>query len=284
MTTFTTKDGLNLSYHDEGDGPGAPLLCLAGLTRNGSDFDFMATALRARGIERRIIRLDARGRGASDHDPNFSNYNIMQEAGDAVALLDHLGVEQAIIIGSSRGGFQAMVIAATAPHRLAGVVLNDVGPELDPRGVTKIMSYLGLPPQARSLSEAAAGMKAAFGADFDGPDSHWHEMAERSYRVTPEGLALTYDPKLRDAVIEQAAAIDPDGPGLWPLFQALGPIPCIVLRAANSDLLSAAIVSKMQAVKPDLGSVVIAGRGHIPRLDEPEAVVAIAGLIERIDG
>lgn len=280
MTYFTTKDGLKLSYSDKGDGPGAPLLCLAGLTRNGSDFDFFADAMRAAGVTRRIIRLDARGRGASDFDPNFSNYNIMIETGDAVALLDHLGVGKAIIIGSSRGGFQAMVMAATAPHRLAGAVLNDVGPELDPRGLTKIMSYLGLPPQAKTLADAAAALKAGFGADFDVPDSHWQQMAERSYRVTDDGLSLTYDPKLRDAVIEQAAALDPDGPGLWPLFEAMKAIPTIVLRAENSDLLSAEIVAKMQGVKPDLRETVVMGRGHIPRLDEPEAVTAMVSFLE----
>ena len=107
-------------------------------------------------------------------------------------------------------------------------------------------------------------------------------MAERSYRVTSDGLALTYDPKLRDAVIEQAAALDADGPGLWPLFAALNPIPTIVLRAENSDLLSAEIVAKMQAAKPDLTETVVMGRGHIPRLDEPEAVAAIKTFLENL--
>jgi pimeloyl-ACP methyl ester carboxylesterase len=280
VTHFTTKDGLKLSYSDEGTGPGAPLLCLAGLTRNGADFDFFAEAIRAAGVTRRIIRLDARGRGASDHDSNFSNYNIMIETGDAIALLDHLGVEKAVIIGSSRGGFQAMVMAATAPHRLAGVVLNDVGPELDPRGLGKIMSYLSLPPQAKTLTEAAIALKAGFGTDFDVEDSHWEQMALRSYHVTDDGLALTYDPKLRDAVIEQAAALDTKGPGLWPLFETLKPVPTIVLRAENSNLLSAEIVAKMQAAKPDLTETVVMGRGHIPRLDEPEAVAAVVAFLE----
>lgn len=288
MNTFTTKDGLALAYMDDdaggaaGGSTGAPLLCLAGLTRNSSDFDFFVAAMRDAGVGRRIIRIDARGRGGSDHDPNFSNYNIMQEAADAVALLDHLGVDKAVIIGSSRGGFQAMVLAASAPARLVGVVLNDVGPELDPRGLTKIMGYLGLPPAAKTMAEAAAGLKAGFGADFDVDDVFWDEMAERSYHITDTGLALTYDPKLRDAVIEQAAAIDPDGPGLWPLFEALKPVPAIVLRGANSDLLSADISARMKTAKPDLAEVVVAGRGHIPRLDEPEVVTAIVSFLEQI--
>ncbi len=283
MTTFTTTDGLTLAYTDEGTGPETPLLCLAGLTRNGSDFDFLVEAIRQAHPNRRIIRLDARGRGASDHDPKYANYNIMVETGDAIALLDHLGIAQTVVVGSSRGGFQAMVMAATAPHRLKGVVMNDVGPELDPRGLSKIMGYLGVPPTAKTLSEAAANMKAAFGHDFDVDDSHWDQMAARSYRVVDGGLALTYDPKLREAVIEQAAAIDPDGPGLWPLFETMKSIPTILLRAENSDLLSAEISAKMQSVKPDLTETVVKGRGHIPRLDEPEVIEAVSAFLATLD-
>ncbi|MEM7547492.1 MAG: alpha/beta hydrolase [Pseudomonadota bacterium] len=282
MTTFQTKDGLTLTYMDEGSGPGVPLLCLAGLTRNSRDFDFLAEAI---GPDRRMIRLDSRGRGASDHDPNFANYNVMVEAGDALALLDHLGIDRVVIIGSSRGGILGMVIAATAPNRLVGVVLNDVGPEIDPKGITKIMSYLGLPPQAKSLEEAAENMAAAFGHDCPGVDQQfWLDWVTRGNAVTADGLALNYDPKIRDATLAQAAEIDPDGPGLWPLFAALGPVKALVLRAENSDLLTAETVAKMVEAKPDLATAVVANRGHIPRLDEPDAIGPIRDFLASIDG
>lgn len=209
---------------------------------------------------------------------------MMIEAADAVALLDHLGIDKAVIVGSSRGGILAMVIAATAPARLAGVVLNDVGPEIDPKGITKIMGYLGLPPEAKTLQEAAENMQAASGDQCPGVDQDfWLGWATRGHNVTPDGLALNYDPKLRDATIEQASEIDPDGPGLWPLFAALGPIPTLVLRAANSDLLTGTTVDKMVAAKPDLRTCVVADRGHIPRLDEPDALAAVTAFLKALD-
>ncbi len=281
MKTFQTKDGLTLAYGDAGEGPGLPLLCLAGLTRNSSDFDFMVDAI---GPGRRIIRLDSRGRGASDHDPNFNNYNGMVEAGDALALLDHLGVEKAVIVGSSRGGILAMIIAATAPARIAGAVLNDVGPVIDPTGLTKIMGYLGLPPKAKTLAEAAEGMAAAFGHQFPGvgPD-FWQAWAERGNTVTTDGLALNYDPKLRDATLAQIAAADPNGPGLWPLFAALGPVPTLLLKGEFSDLLTDETVAAMLAAKPDLRTAIVANRGHIPRLDEPDAIGPITAFLKDLD-
>jgi pimeloyl-ACP methyl ester carboxylesterase len=281
MKKFTTKDGLSLAFMDQGQGPGVPLLCLPGLTRNSRDFDFLATAI---GSGRRIIRLDSRGRGASDFDPNFANYNVMVEAGDAIALLDHLGVDKVAIIGSSRGGILGMVIAATAPARLAGVVLNDVGPAISPEGIAKIIGYLGLPPQAKTLEEAALGMAEAFGKDCPGVDHQfWMDWVVRGNRVTADGLALSYDPKIRDATLAQAAEVAPDGPGLWPLFAALEAVPTLVLRAENSDLLSAETVDRMSAAKPDLRSAVVANRGHIPRLDEPDALAPIIGFLKDID-
>ncbi|WP_340108401.1 alpha/beta hydrolase [Pikeienuella sp. HZG-20] len=278
---FKTNDGLSLAYQDDPGGPGAPLLCLAGLTRSGRDFDHFAAAMNGR---RRLIRLDSRGRGASDHDPDFSHYNGMVEAGDAVALLDHLGVERAVVIGSSRGGVLAAVIAAKHPGRLAGVVLNDVGAEIEKDGIGKVVAALGVQPRAVTMAEAAAELEAWLGAAFPGAGrAFWFDWAERSYISTESGLALAYDPRLRDATLAQMEAVKPDGPGLWPLFDALGPIPTLILRAANSDLLSAATVAEMRRRKPDLQAAVIPDRGHIPRLDEPAALIAINSFLDSLD-
>ncbi len=278
MKTFTTKDGLSLAYRD--DGEGETLLCLAGLTRDGRDFDHFSAEIYGTA---RLVRLDSRGRGASDWDPDFENYNAVVEAGDALELLDVLGIEQAVVVGSSRGGLLAMVIAATAPQRLRGVVLNDVGPALDPNGLARIMTYLGLKPKAKTLAEAADALAEAFGADFPGVGrGFWSEWAARSYRETDDGLDLTYDLKLRDATVAQMEAADPDGPGLWPLFATLGPIPTLVLRGENSNLLTAETVREMQAVKPDLMTATVANRGHIPRLDEPDSLGPIRDFLKSL--
>lgn len=278
MKSFKTQDGLSLAYQDEGEG--APLLCLAGLTRDSRDFDHFTAEMTP---GNRVVRLDSRGRGGSDWDENFHNYNPVVEAGDALALLDHLGIERATVIGTSRGGLLAMVIAASAPGRLTGVVLNDVGPALSPDGLTKIMTYLGVRPKTKTLGEAAAALGETFGADFpDVAPTFWAEWAARSYRVTEDGLDLTYDPKLRDATIAQMEAADPDGPGLWPLYDALGPIPTLVLRGENSNLLSAETVAEMKARKPDLATGVVAKRGHVPRLDEPDALGPIRAFLETL--
>ena len=275
---FSTSDGLSLAYRDEG--AGAPLLCLAGLTRNHRDFDEFTALMRDR---YRVIRMDNRGRGASDHDPTYANYNPLTEAGDALALLDHLEIERVTIIGSSRGGMLAMMIAATAPQRLRGVVLNDVGPQLKPEGLAVIGTYLGVAPKAKTIDEAAASMETAFGADFPGVGrDFWRGWAERGLKVAADGLELNYDPKLRDATMEQIAAADPSGPGLWPAFMALGPIPTLLLRGENSNLLGADGEAAMLSRKPDMLTQVVKDRGHIPRLDEPEAISAINDFLESL--
>ena len=273
---FTATDGLSLAYRDEG--AGVPLLCLCGLTRNMADFDDVVRDFAGRA---RIIRLDTRGRGASDYDADFNNYSIAREAQDAVDLLDHLKIERAAILGTSRGGLIAMALAATHRDRLAGVCLNDIGPEIDPAGLGKILGYLGLPPGHRTLDEGAQALAAMFGAQFPGVTlDRWRVHAARIWLETPTGLALRYDRRLRDAVIAQSATganFD-----LWPLFDLMAGLPLAVIRGANSDLLSAATLAGMQARRPDMIVAEVPDRGHVPFLDEPEAVAAIAAFLDRL--
>ena len=137
MARFTTSDGLSLHYTDAGDGP--PILCLAGLTRNSADFSFLAPHLSGY----RLICMDYRGRGQSDHAPDFMTYNILREGRDAIELMDHLGLDRVTLIGTSRGGLIAMALAHAHPGRLSGVVLNDIGPEVAAEGIARIMDYVG---------------------------------------------------------------------------------------------------------------------------------------------
>ncbi|MBP7243441.1 alpha/beta fold hydrolase, partial [Amaricoccus sp.] len=195
MNRFVTPDGLGLAWEEEG--AGLPLLCLPGLTRNGSDFDELAAAL---GGRRRLIRLTLRGRGASDRDPDWTRYAVPVEAADVIAFLDHLGLDRVTIVGTSRGAIIAMVLAAMAKERLAGVLLNDIGPDLDPEGLAAIMSYLGIAPRAKTLKEGADALARRMGERFPGlAREKWLSLARRWFDETPDGLALNYDPRIRDA-------------------------------------------------------------------------------------
>ncbi|MEN8891653.1 alpha/beta fold hydrolase [Planktotalea arctica] len=271
MPRFETSDGLSLFYQDAGTG--LPLLCLSGLTRDSRDFEYVLPYLKGC----RVIRLDYRGRGQSDWAEDFSTYNIMREAQDAVELLDHLGLEKAAILGTSRGGLIAMGLAATLKARLIGVALNDIGPELDPKGLEVIMGYLGVKPKARTLEEAASARAHVMRDLFPNvPQARWMEEAAKFFVQTDAGLNLTYDPKLRDAVEASSHAAVPD---LWPWFEALSGLPCAIIRGANSDLLTQDCFDEMLERLPDASGAVIPDRAHVPFLDEPEAVALLQAWI-----
>jgi pimeloyl-ACP methyl ester carboxylesterase len=278
MPRFTTSDGLALHYTDEGEG--TPVLCLPGLTRNGADFDELAAALAARVPGRvRLLRLTLRGRGQSDRDPTPANYNVPVEARDVVEFLDHLGLPKVTIVGTSRGGLVAMFLAATAHDRLAGVLLNDIGPELAPEGLANILAYLGVPPKAATYAEVLAPLRSRM-TGFPGiSDAKLLSLARRWFDEGPDGLALNYDPRIRDNLEATAGQAAPD---MWPLFDALQGIPVAVVRGANSDLLTRDTVARMQARRPDLIAAEVPGRGHVPFLDEPEAQAALAALLARV--
>ena len=272
MNHFDAADGTRLAFRDEGRGP--PVLCLAGLTRDGRDFDYVAPHL----SDVRLIRLDSRGRGASARaDP--ATYTVPQEGADALALLDHLGLERAAILGTSRGGLITMMLAATARDHLAGACLVDIGPVVGDAGVEVIMGYLGLPPPYATLEEAVAARPTVM-KGFEGvPEARWAEEAAKFYVVREGGgLDIPYDPGLRDAVIATGAQPMPD---LWPLFEAL-PAPLAAIRGANSDLLGAETFAEMRRRRPDMIAAEVPGRGHVPFLDEPESLEAIRAWISQL--
>ena len=270
MPHFESFDKTRLYYRDEGTG--APVIALAGLTRNGADFDHIAPHLPCR-----LIRLDYRGRGRSDW-ANWHSYTIPTEARDTLALMDHLGLEQAAILGTSRGGLIAMALAATAKTRLTGVALNDIGPELSPEGLSAIADYLGKPPAAKTLTQAAQ-MLALTPGFANAPPERWAHEAANRYVETKNGLALRHDPKLREAVL---TAVNFSTPDLWPLFDALDGRPLALIRGANSNLLSAATATEMARRRPDMIRADVADRGHVPFLDEPEALHALTQWLEAL--
>ncbi|TMV55777.1 alpha/beta fold hydrolase, partial [Thioclava sp. BHET1] len=239
-------------------------LCLAGLTRTGADFDYMLPHL----PPARVIRMDYRGRGQSEFT-GPETYTVPQEAADALALLDHLGIERAAILGTSRGGLIGLYLAATAHDRLSGLCLNDVGPVIEKKGLERIFDYLGRNPSPKSLTALAEALPAAMPGFVNVPPSRWLEEAEKHYVETPDGLRITYDPNLRQAFINAFAAPQPD---LWPLFEATAGLPLALIRGANSDLLSPEAAAEMRRRRPDMIFGEVPDRAHIPFLDEPEAL------------
>lgn len=271
MDHFTTEDGTKLAFSVEGQG--LPVLALAGLTRDGRDFDYLAPHLPE---DIRLIRLDSRGRGRSAWAAP-ETYTVVQEAGDALALLDHLDVNRAAIIGSSRGGLIGMLLAMTAKQRLLGLCLNDVGPVLERDGLLRIAAYVGVTPEARTLDEIARRLPLA-NPGFEGvSESRWREEAERHFLTGDGQIGLTYDPAL---ALGFAAVKEGPLPDAWPLYDACAGLPLALVRGAGSDLLSAQTAAEMERRNPSLRRADVPGRAHIPFLDEPEAIACIRDWLE----
>lgn len=267
---FTASDGARLAYDVQGEG--LPVLCLSGLTRTMGDFAYLMPHL----PPCMLIRMDYRGRGASDWT-GAETYTVPVEGRDALDLLDHLGVESAAILGTSRGGMIGMMLAAVARSRVRGLLLNDIGPEIHRAGLERIFDYVGRNPVARSHAALAAALPGVM-PGFEGvPASRWMEEARLHYHETPEGLRITYDPALRTAFL---AAFEGPPVDLWPLFDACAGMPLALLRGANSDLLSQATTAEMRRRRPDMIFAEVPGRAHIPFLDEPESVAVVTEFLE----
>ena len=250
---------------------GAPVvLCLHGLMRNSRDFEELATHLAARC---RVIVPDIRGRGFSARDPDPNNYQIPIYLRDALLLLAGLGASRVTVVGTSMGGLMAMVLAAMQPGLVAGIVLNDIGPEVDPAGLERIRGYAGKGAPVRSWGEAIVQARSTYGSVWPGlSDERWEKIVRLSYRADAQGVPqVDADPRIAD-VAGKSRSVAPD---LWPLWGSLAKLPMLAIRGAHSDILSAATLARMQREKPDLKVVTVANRGHAPMLDEPQCVAAI---------
>jgi pimeloyl-ACP methyl ester carboxylesterase len=277
---WTNRDGLRLHYREyAGADDRPPLLCLHGLTRNARDFENLAERLAG---EWRVLALDFRGRGMSDYDPVRSGYLPPTYAADVLELLDELAIPQAVFVGTSLGGLVTMIVAGFAPQRIAGAVLNDVGPELSKEGIERISSYVGKPVTFASWDDAAAAFADKFG-DMHPAYGHsdWLRYAKRVARETPGGIELDYDM----AIAEPFTAMDNKtaaAANAWPLVAALGGRPVLILRGEHSDLLSADVAERMKAAITGAELVTIPGVGHAPDFDEPESIAAVDRLLERV--
>ena len=275
---WTSRDGLKLHYRDyAGPSDRQPLLMLHGLTRNSRDFENLAERYAG---DWRVIVPDFRGRGDSQWDPVPAHYVPPTYSMDIVQLLDELGVREAVFLGTSLGGLVTMIIATVSPERIAGVLLNDVGPELDLSGIDRIKSYVGKSVIFRDWNEAAAELRSRHGEVHPSYGSaEWLRYARRVGRQTERGVEFDYDMAIAEPFEAGNTGEVPDG---WPYYRALGGRPVLVLRGGNSDLLSDPVAERMATEIPDVEVVTVPGVGHAPDLDEPESVEAIDRLLERV--
>lgn len=275
---YDSHDGLRLhSLVYAGPAATAPvLLCLHGLMRNSRDFEDLAPHLAAR---YRVIVPDMRGRGFSARDPVFNNYQLPVYVQDTLALLRGLGAAQVSIIGTSMGGLMAMVLAAKQPGLVTGMVLNDVGPELDPAGIERIRGYAGRTSPVHSWPEALAQVRSVYGSAWpDLNQAGWEKLVRRGYRANAQGIPeVDADPMIGEPLRNTQAA----APDLWPLWSALAQIPVLAIRGEHSDILSAATLARMQK-KPACTTLTVANRGHAPLLDEPACVAAIDAFLQSL--
>lgn len=272
---LTAQDGLRLYFRDYGDplSPRLPLVCLSGLVRNSADFaDF---AERHAG-ERRVICPDYRGRGRSAYDSTWLNYDPFVYANDIAHLIAATGLDRVIVVGTSLGALLAMGLAVLKPTALGAVVLNDLGPELSPGGLGRILDYIGNDHPQPDWPSAVRHLRALLPTLSIRSEEGWLQFARATYRQDADGL-LHFD---WDMNIARPLARNRALPDLWPYFHALRRLPVLALRGALSDVLSADTFERMALAKPDLQRVTVANSGHAPTLNEPEAA-AVDEFIRR---
>lgn len=275
--SFTSRDGLRIFYRDYAGPAGRPpLLCLHGLTRNSRDFEDFAAAHAG---DFRVLAMDFRGRGQSDRDPRPEHYTPLIYAQDVIALLDELAIAQAIFVGTSLGGLVTMVVAATDGGRIAGAIINDVGPALEEAGLDRIRTYVGKPRQFRDWGEAGdyvAGINNHLPVTNRTAD--WQRMARRICREDGEHVVLDYDMRIADAFNQPSDAPEFD---MWPLYRMLAKVPLLIVRGERTDLLSTQTAQRMVEEAKDARLVTVPGVGHAPDLTEPEAAAAIGEFLKR---
>lgn len=279
---WTSKDGLRLHYRDYGpvDGGGRPpIICIPGLTRNARDFAAVADRL----VDRwRLLCVELRGRGESERAKDPMSYVPATYLEDLEALIEQAGLERFILFGTSLGGIMSMLITATQPGKVAGLLLNDIGPAIDPAGLVRIRNYVGKGSSYPTWLHAARGLAEIHQPAY--PDyglDDWLDMAKRLFKLTAAGrIVADYDA----SIAEPFRVPGNEAPGdLWPLAEAMKPIPSLLVRGAISDILSAETADRMVATLPLLERIDIARVGHAPTLFEPECAEAIDRLLARIE-
>ncbi len=283
----TAPDGLRLHMREFGSplDPGIPVVCLPGLSRCCSDFNRLAAALAAGaagGTRRRVVALDYRGRGASDNDSNWRNFELGVEQADIAAMLIAAEINDAIFIGTSRGGLHIMAIAAFRPNLLRGAVLNDVGPVVEPLGLLRIRRLLSDIQPPRGLEDGVDLLKRLMGNQFPAlTNEEWEMHALATFQKADGSFGLKYSPMLVKAM--ESIDLEAPLPTLWPLYDALKNFPLLIIRGANSDILSPETFAEMARHHEVCETLVVQGQGHAPLLYDELSIEKIAGFIAKID-
>lgn len=276
---WQSSDGLKLHYRDyAGSASRPPIICIPGLTRNARDFEGVAARLAG---DWRLICVELRGRGESAHARDPMSYVPLTYLADLEALIGALELRRFVLFGTSLGGLMTMLLSMNDGGRIAGALLNDIGPVLESRGLEHIRSYVGRPQNwptwlhaARFLAETQRHRYPDWAID------QWLVYAKRLCRLTSGGrIVLDYDMRIAEPFRLPGGEADFD---LWTAFAGLAGIPSLVVRGELSDLLSEATMARMMAENPAMESVTVPRVGHAPTLEEPEAVEAIDRLLKRI--
>lgn len=274
-----SAEGLRLHYRDyEGPRDKPPILCIPGLTRNARDFEPVANRYAGKW---RVVCIDLRGRGFSDSDPDPRRYTPHYYVADILKLLDQEGIADAVFFGTSLGGICTMLFASTDADRIAGAMLNDIGPEIDEAGIERISGYVGREVAFDSWDQAIFALTERNREVFPRwGDGEWNRFTRRIMHETPDGIRFQYD--LRIAENFRDATEGPQGAN-WHLYEALAGRPVLILRGGRSDLLSADIAEQMASrLDGDAELVVVPDVGHTPNLEEPESQAAMDRLLERV--
>ena len=281
---WTSPDGLSLFARDYPPAAGEarlPVIAIHGLTRNSADFGVIAGLIAQNG--RRVLAVDVRGRGLSDRAPDPMTYRPDVYARDMIALMEQLGIEKAVFLGTSMGGLITMALTAIQPEAVAAAVINDVGPEVAPEGLARIAAYTGKTVEIANWADAVAYARDINAVAFPHyGEADWDAFARRIFREEADGRpVLNYDPDI--SVPIKAAGASALVPDLWPAFRALTTgRPSLLVRGGNSDLLSPEIAGRMREAAPDMAYVEVPGVGHAPMLDEPEARAGILTFLARV--
>ena len=283
---YTASDGLRLHVRDylpRQDLGRTPAVCLPGLTRGAQDFDTLAVALAdASATPRRVLAFDYRGRGLSDHDPDWRHYDLAIERGDFIAWLSANEIAAAHFVGTSRGGLHIMGLARTKRPLIRAAVLNDIGPVLEPEGLLRIKGYVGVPATPLSLKDAVAMLKRGPGAMFTGlSDAEWEHFAITTFGGDPKDLRLRYDPNLARSL--DGFDLTKPLPTIWDQFDALKGAAVLTIRGANSDLLSEATLQAMGARWRASETMTVPGQGHAPLLADPPTISRIDRFLAAAD-
>lgn len=259
---------------------GPPVVCLHGLSRNHRDFEDIFEFLQSNG--RRVFAFDIRGRGKSDWDKIAANYNPLTYFQDVSTACAQLGIAKAVFIGTSMGGIISMLLGAYNPQLVAGIVLNDVGPEVAPEGIERIKSYIGEAARFNNWNEAAEAIKqiAVYAFPKRAEDNDfWLSFANKTCVEKDGAIFFNYDPAIKQGLSDQDEKTA--APTLWPQFEMLKNIDIAIVRGENSDILTREIVQKMIAIKPDLQVFEVPNVGHAPILDEKESLEAISFMLKK---